>query len=81
MHEATGDEPSLVLDNGAALIPLHLVDPLQADQPAAHQWIYQLPCAIVLDGLHLFQHHPSPISVAFSHCERQWLLGTNKENL
>ena len=40
LHEAAGDEPSLVLDNGAALVPLHLVDPLQADRPTTHRWIY-----------------------------------------
>ena len=37
LDEAAGDEPSLVLDNGAALVPLHLVDLLQPDRPAAHR--------------------------------------------
>jgi len=35
LHEATSDETSLVLDNDATLIPLHLIDPLQADRPTA----------------------------------------------
>ena len=34
LDKATGDEPSLVLENGATLIPLHLVDPLQPNQLA-----------------------------------------------
>ena len=35
LDKASGDEARLVLDNGAALVPLDLVHPLEADRTAS----------------------------------------------
>ena len=64
LNKASGDEARLVLDNGAKLVLLDLVHPLQADWTASWRWIDELPSLVFLDRLHLLQHRPSPVSIA-----------------
>ena len=70
-----------MLDNGAELIPLDLVHPLQADRTASWRWIDELPCLVFLDRLHLFQHGPSLVSIALRQREHGWFLCTNEQQL
>ena len=53
LDKASGDEARLVLENSAALVPLDLVHPLQADRTSCWRWIDELPSLIFLDRLHL----------------------------
>ena len=81
LKKASGDEACLVLDNGAELIPLDLVYPLQAGQTASWRWIDELPCLVFLDRLHLLQHRPSPVSVPLGQCECGWFLCADEQQL
>jgi len=60
LHESFGDEPRLVPHHLAALVPLHLVDPLEPDRLATDRRVHKLPCAILLHRRHLFQHRRPP---------------------
>jgi hypothetical protein len=56
----------LVLDNGAALVQLDLVDPFVSNWLASFWRINQLPSMVLLNCLRLLQHRSSPISVMLS---------------
>ena len=53
LYKASGDEACLVLDNGAELVSLDLVHPLQTDRMASWRWIDELSSLVFLDRLHL----------------------------
>ena len=72
LDKASGDEACLVLNNGAALVLLGLVHPLQADRTTSWRWIDELPSLIFLDRLHFLQHRPSSICIALNQREREW---------
>ena len=81
LDKASSDEACLVLDNGAALIPLDLVHPLQADRTTSWRWIDELPSLVFLDRLYLLQHRPSPIFIALGQREHGWFLCTDEKQL
>ena len=81
LNKASGDEARLVLDNGAELVPLDFVHPLQADRMASWRWIDELPSLVFLDCLHLLQHRSSPICIALSQREHRWFLCTDEKQL
>ena len=64
--KASGDESRLVLDNGAVLVPLDLIHPLQADRTTSWRWIDELSSLVFLDRLHLLQHRPSPMPIVLA---------------
>ena len=81
LNKASGDEARLVLDNGAALVPLDLVHPLQADRTTSWRWIDELPSLVFPDRLHLLQHCSLPICIALGQRERGWFLCTDEKQL
>ena len=56
LDKASVDMTRLVLDNGAALVPLDLVHPFQTDRTASWRWIDELQSLVFLIRLHLLQH-------------------------
>jgi hypothetical protein len=54
--EIARDEPRLVLDHLPCLVLLELEDPLQGDRAVAGWQVDELPCMVVLDGVHLLLH-------------------------
>lgn len=60
LHIALCNELGLVLDDLAALVFFHQVNPFEANQVVSSGKIHQLPCPIVINGLHLVKRFLSP---------------------
>ena len=68
-----------MLDNGAVLVPLDLVYPLQADRMASWRWIDELSSLVFVDRLHLLQHGLLPVSIVLDQRECGWFLCTDEK--
>jgi hypothetical protein len=66
--EAACDEPRLVLDHLLGLVLLELEHPLQSDWAVASRQVDELPCTVILDGVHLLPHRGAPgrVTLGFS---------------
>jgi hypothetical protein len=74
LYISFGDEASLVLDDGALLVPLYLENPFQPNELVTSWQNHQGPSAILLDGVHLLQYCLAPARVALGFCDVVWFL-------
>jgi hypothetical protein len=70
LHEALGDELSLVLDDTPALILLCLEDPLEADRVMTGLEVDDVPHLVLLDREELVNHGLAPRWVTSSLLQR-----------
>jgi hypothetical protein len=68
LDKTVRDELRLVLDHIPCLVLLELEHPLQGDRAVTGWQVNELPCMIVLDGVHLLLHRDAPgrITLDFS---------------
>jgi hypothetical protein len=69
LHETVCHQVSLVLDDGTSFIPLQREHPLKGDRVVTTREISKLPCAVLLNCVHLQLHRGMPYRVSLGLCE------------
>jgi hypothetical protein len=64
LHETECHQASLVLDDGAGVIPLQLEHLLKGDCAVTMREINKLPGAVLLNCVHFWLHHGTPCRVS-----------------